>query len=296
MQTMSVIHRPPSMAWAEGVPEGPGATAAELAATVRDRRWLVLSGAGISTASGIPDYRGPDGTRRVQPMTIQDFRSSDEARRRYWARSYVGWQRLSSARPNPGHAAVADLQGLQVVDRIITQNVDGLHQRAGADRVVELHGSLAQVICELCGDGTTRPELDAAMALANPDFTATSDEIRPDGDIALLDVDVARFRAPHCRSCDSDRLRPDVVFFGDSVPKDRVTLCHRLVSDSEGVLVLGSSLAVMSGLRFVRQAVRENLPVVIVTVGPSRADELATVRSHRQLEDVLPDLVAELRR
>lgn len=284
------------MAWAQSVPDGPGATAAELAAAMSGRRWLVLSGAGISTASGIPDYRGPDGTRRIQPMTIQDFRRSSEARRRYWARSYVGWQRLDSARPNPGHTAVADLQDLGVVDRIITQNVDGLHQGAGAERVVELHGSLARVICEPCGGLVARAELDAAMARANPDYTVTSGEIRPDGDVALLELDVERFVAPRCATCGSDRLRPDVVFFGDSVPKDRVELCHRLVGDADGVLVLGSSLAVMSGLRFVRQAVREQLPVLIVTGGPSRADELATVRSHRRLEEVLPDLVLELSR
>src|SRR5690606_661957 len=160
-------------------------------------------------------------------------------------------------------------QSLGVVDRIITQNVDGLHQDAGADRVVELHGSLARVVCEHCGDLTARTELDAAMARANPDYTVTSDEIRPDGDVALLEMDVERVVAPRCRRCGADRLRPDVVFFGDSVPKDRVQLCQRMVSAADGVLVLGSSLAVMSGLRFVRQAVREKLPVVIVTVGPS---------------------------
>lgn len=282
------------MTWAERIPDGPGADAAELADVLTGRQWSVLTGAGMSTASGIPDYRGPDGTRRVQPMTIQEFRGSSAARQRYWARSYVGWHRLRQTRPNQAHRAVTALQGLGVVGPVITQNVDGLHQAAGTEQVTELHGSLARVVCDRCRALSSRRELDAMMAEANPGFTVTSDEIRPDGDIALLDLDVARFVAPRCGRCGSDELRPDVVFFGDSVPPDRVNACHEQIASARGVLVLGSSLAVMSGLRFVRQAVRIGMPVVIVTAGPSRADEVATVRSHRRLEEVLPLLVDAL--
>ncbi|MFW6599282.1 NAD-dependent protein deacetylase [Propionibacteriaceae bacterium Y2011] len=286
--------RSPDQSWARRVPAGPGADATVLAEQLRSRRWLVLTGAGMSTASGIPDYRGPDGTRRVQPMTIQELRSSSAARQRYWARSYVGWQRLHRARPNAAHRAVTELQRLGVVDRVITQNVDGLHQRAGTRQVIELHGSLARVVCDHCGDGLPRPELDAMMRAANPSYTVTSDEIRPDGDVALDEVDVTRFVTPRCPGCNHDRLRPDVVFFGDSVPRERVETCTALVAACEGLVVLGSSLAVMSGLRFVRQAARRGVPVMIITAGPTRADELAAVRSHRPVEQVLPQLLAHV--
>lgn len=290
---MTVVARTPSAGWARVVPDGPGADAPKIARTLDSRRWLVLTGAGISTASGIPDYRGPDGTRRVQPMTIQEFRSSSAARQRYWARSYVGWRRLSTARPNPAHRAVATLQRAGVLGAVITQNVDGLHQAGGARGVLELHGSLARVVCDHCELIMERTAVDAMMAAANPAFHVDSDEIRPDGDISLLDVDVERFVMPRCPGCDHDQLRPDVVFFGDRVPRERVERCHRLVAGCDGLLVLGSSLAVMSGLRFARAVARRDRPIVMITAGPSRADELVTVRSHRQLEVVLP-AVAEL--
>lgn len=248
----------------------------------------------MSTASGIPDYRGPDGLRRVEPMTIQEFRSSAAARQRYWARSYVGWQRFSAATPNDAHRAVAELQRIGVVGGVVTQNVDGLHQAAGATDVVDLHGNLAHVVCEDCRVVTARTELDAHLRAANPEFSVTSDEIRPDGDISLHSVDVARFVAPRCDTCGSDRLRPDVVFFGDTVPRERVDRCQDMVLGSSGLLVLGSSLAVMSGLRFVRSAARHGLRVVVLTAGPSRGDDLATLRSHRPLESLLPAVVAEL--
>lgn len=289
---MTVVARTPSTDWAKVVPGGPGADASELARTLRARRWLVLTGAGISTASGIPDYRGPDGTRRVQPMTIQEFRSSPAARQRYWARSYVGWRRLHAARPNEAHRAVATLQRAGVLGAVITQNVDGLHQAGGARGVLELHGSLARVVCDHCGLIMERSSVDATMASANPGFHVDSDEIRPDGDISLLDMDVERFIAPLCPGCGHDQLRPDVVFFGDGVPAERVERCHRLVAGCEGLVVLGSSLAVMSGLRFVRAVARRGRPIVMVTAGPSRADELVTLRSHRQLEVVLPAVAA----
>lgn len=288
---MTVAVRTPSAEWASRVPEGPGADAAELVAALRGRCWLVLTGAGMSTASGIPDYRGPDGTRRVQPMTIQEFRASSAARRRYWARSHVGWRRLSAVGPNAAHQAVAALQRRQLLGPVITQNVDGLHQAAGATDVVELHGSLSRVGCDHCALIMERTSVDRLIIEDNPDFSADSDEIRPDGDISLLDVDVERFTTPQCPRCGHDQLRPDVVFFGDTVPRDRVDRCRTLVDTCDGLLVLGSSLAVMSGLRFVRAAARRGVPVVMISAGPSRADDLVTVRSHRPLEVVLPTLV-----
>ena len=264
---------------------------ADLLAT---RSWLVLTGAGMSTASGIPDYRDPDGTRRIRPMGIDEFRTSAEARRRYWARSYVGWQSLRQALPNPAHAAVTGLQRLGVAGAVITQNVDGLHQAAGSEQVTELHGSLARVVCEGCGDVSPRRELDTRMAAANPGFVGLGTRIRPDGDAVLPDESVDAFRAPLCRRCSADRLRPDVVFFGDTVPRARVAHCFDLVERAEGLLVLGSSLQVMSGLRFVRRAAKRKLPIVVLTRGRTRADDLATRQVDGALEQVLPALVGRL--
>lgn len=258
------------------------------------RRWLVLTGAGMSTASGIPDYRDPDGTRRVQPMRIDEFRTSSEARRRYWARSYVGWQNLRRARPNPGHLALAALQRAGITGAVITQNVDGLHQAAGSTDVTELHGSLARVVCEACGEVTDRATLDARMAAANPGFVGAGTEIRPDGDAVLSAMAVDDFRAPLCTRCSADRLRPDVVFFGDVVPRPRVDHCFDLVERAEGLLVLGSSLQVMSGLRFVRRAAKQDLPIVLITRGRTRADDLVTLRWEAPLQEALPTLAERL--
>ncbi|TPG12933.1 NAD-dependent protein deacetylase [Pedococcus bigeumensis] len=255
---------------------------------------LVLTGAGISTDSGIPDYRGPDGTRRVTPMQYAEFLGSSEARQRYWARSYVGWQRFNRAQPNSGHAAVAALQGHGLVGPVITQNVDGLHQRAGATDVEELHGSLARVVCLTCGDRTSRWDLDDRMRESNPSYTVTSDEIRPDGDIVLNDLDVAAFRTPLCLVCGHDTLKPDVVFFGESVPKPLVEKCFRLTEEASALVVLGSSLKVMSGYRFVRRAAALDIPVAIITRGPTRGDAEATVQVDAPLAPTLTALVERL--
>ena len=255
---------------------------------------LVLTGAGISTESGIPDYRGPDGERRVTPMQYAEFIGSSEARQRYWARSYVGWQRFNRARPNTGHHAVADLQRRGLADHVITQNVDGLHQAAGATGVTELHGALAHVVCLTCGDHTSRWDLDDRMREANPDYTVTSDEIRPDGDIVLNELDVTAFRVPVCLVCGRDTLKPDVVFFGESVPKPLVEKCFRLTEQARALLVLGSSLKVMSGYRFVRRAAAHGIPVAIITHGPTRGDAEATVRLDAPLGAALSELVTRL--
>ena len=255
---------------------------------------LTLTGAGISTESGIPDYRGPDGNRRVQPMQYAEFTGSSDARRRYWARSYVGWQRFNLARPNAGHEAVARLQQTGHLGPVITQNVDGLHQAAGARGVVELHGSLARVVCLNCGEHSSRWALDERMREANPGYTVTSDEIRPDGDIALHDLDVAAFRVPLCLVCGQDTLKPQVVFFGESVPKPLVQQCFRLTDEAAALLVLGSSLKVMSGYRFVRRAAARGIPVVIITRGPTRGDAEATHQLDAPLGETLSALARRL--
>jgi NAD-dependent SIR2 family protein deacetylase len=255
---------------------------------------LVLSGAGLSTESGIPDYRGPDGQRRVQPMQYSEFTGSAEARRRYWARSYVGWQRFSLAGPNAGHRAVAALQRAGMVDAVITQNVDGLHQAGGAGEVTELHGALARVVCLTCGDRTSRWDLDVRMREANPGYAVTSDEIRPDGDIALHALDVEAFVVPLCLVCGRDTLKPDVVFFGESVPKPLVEQCFRLTEEARALLVLGSSLKVMSGYRFVRRAAARGIPVGIITHGPTRGDGEATLRLDAPLGSTLTELTRRL--
>lgn len=262
-----------------------------VAARLRDSRALVLTGAGMSTASGIPDYRGPDGRRRVAPMQYGEFIATSEARRRYWARSFVGWQRFTEAGPNAGHIAVTRLQEAGHLGPVITQNVDGLHQAAGTLEVTELHGALADVVCLTCGDRSTRQALDERMREANPGFVVDSGEIRPDGDISLEQVDVERFTAPTCVVCGRDTLKPDVVFFGESVPRPRVERCFALTERAEALVVLGSSLAVMSGLRFVRRAAARGIPVVIITRLLARGEDLATERLDGDLPATLDALV-----
>lgn len=255
---------------------------------------LVLTGAGMSTASGIPDYRGPDGTRRVTPMQLSEFVGSSEARRRYWARSFVGWRRFHAARPNPAHHLVTQLQQRGAVGSLITQNVDGLHQAAGTRDVVELHGNLVQVVCLTCDARVDRRVLDERMAAENPGFDADSDEIRPDGDVRLEAVDVERFRTPVCTSCGQDTLKPDVVFFGGAVDKRLVEHCFELTDRAPSLLVLGSSLQVMSGLRFVRRAAKLGIPIALITRGPSRGDDLVTLRVDGELGDSLRTLTQVL--
>lgn len=255
---------------------------------------LALTGAGISTESGIPDYRGPDGKRRVQPMQYAEFVGSSEARQRYWARSYVGWQRFSTAGPNEGHRAVAALQRAGLVGSVITQNVDGLHQAGGAVDVTELHGALARVVCLTCGERTSRMDLDERMRETNPGYQVTSEEIRPDGDIALNALQVRDFVVPLCLVCGRDTLKPDVVFFGESVPKTLVERCFQLTEQARALLVLGSSLKVMSGYRFVRRAAAHGIPVAIITRGPTRGDTEATHQLDAPLGVTLSELVSRL--
>jgi NAD-dependent SIR2 family protein deacetylase len=251
----------------------------------------VLSGAGLSTDSGIPDYRGPSGALRARlPMTIAEFRGSPEARQRYWARAHVGWRRIVVARPNAGHRAVAALQQAGVLRGIITQNVDGLHQAAGAHDVVELHGGLDRVVCLECGARRTRAALDQRLRAANPDLDWDEPASNPDGDTELGEEQVTRFRLVGCECCGADLLKPDVVFFGENVPRYRVQGCFELLDRSASLLVLGSSLMVMSGLRFVHRAQQARIPVAIVNRGATRGDPLADIKVDAALGEVLPTL------
>jgi NAD-dependent SIR2 family protein deacetylase len=265
-----------------------------VASVVRAGGVLVLSGAGLSTESGIPDYRGETGTlRRHTPMTYQDFVGSDEARRRYWARSHLGWRSITGAHPNTGHHAVTALARHGYLSGVVTQNVDGLHHAAGTATLVEtveLHGSLDRVICLSCRETSPRAELDRRLREANPDFAATATRINPDGDAELPDDLVRTFRPVPCTACGEGTLKPDVVFFGENVPRSRVDQCYRLVDGSDAVLVLGSSLTVLSGLRFVRHAAAAGTPVLIVNQGATRGDEHAAQRVDLPLGHALTDL------
>jgi len=254
----------------------------------------VLSGAGLSTESGIPDYRGPTGAARPStPMTFQAFTGSAEARRRYWARSHLGWRVIARARPNAGHRAVTGLERAGLLSGVITQNVDGLHTAAGTRSVVELHGNLDRVVCLHCGDLSSREHLDDRLREANRDWTAQVTAVNPDGDVDLPDEALASFRTVDCQLC-GGVLKPDVVYFGETVPADRVQACFALVGRSRALLVLGSSLTVMSGYRFVLRAAKDGTPVAVVNSGPTRGDAKADVRVDAPLGEVLPALVEAL--
>ncbi|MEU7573507.1 MULTISPECIES: NAD-dependent protein deacetylase [unclassified Micromonospora] len=254
---------------------------------------VVLSGAGLSTESGIPDYRGPSGAaRRHTPMTYQAFTRDPQARRRYWARSHLGWRTIARAAPNDGHRAVARLQHAGLLDGIVTQNVDGLHTAAGATGVIELHGRLDEVTCLDCGNLTGRDELHRRLTEANPGFDARVAHVNPDGDVELPDEAVAGFRVVDCGVCGGGMLKPDVVFFGETVPAPRVADCFALVEGARAVLVLGSSLTVMSGRRFVLRAAKRGIPVAIVNQGVTRGDGYAAVRLDAPLGATLTALAA----
>ena len=269
-----------------------------LAGLVASGEVVILSGAGLSTESGIPDYRGPTGLARqlsgATPMTYQAFTGSAAARRRYWARSHLGWRHIARAVPNHGHHAVAELDRRGLLAGIITQNVDGLHQAAGASGVTELHGSLHRVTCLSCGQRTSRSDLDLRLAAANPGWdTESATLIKPDGDAVLADDVTDSFGVVDCAWCQGV-LKPDVVFFGENVPPQRVEACYALVEHARSLIVLGSSLTVMSGFRYVRHAARRQLPVVIVNQGSTRGDEYATATLDAPLGQILTALVAAI--
>jgi NAD-dependent SIR2 family protein deacetylase len=286
--------------WTPGAPDTrPPATPAELdaaAVLLAGRRVAALTGAGLSTDSGLPDYRGPDAAPR-NPITYGQFVSDPAFRRHYWARNHVGWQHMASTRPNAAHRALARLESAGVVTGVITQNVDRLHQRSGSRRVIDLHGHYDLVRCLSCGWTCTRTELDAMLSHANPGFRerALSElgdvEIAPDADAVLERTgDFVVVDCPRCGGI----LKPDIVYFGESVPKDRVADAYALLAESDALLVAGTSLAVMSGLQFVRRAARDGYPVVIVNRGLTRGDELATVRLNAGVSEALPYLAGRL--
>jgi NAD-dependent SIR2 family protein deacetylase len=227
-------------------------------------------------------------------MTYGDFVGSEVGRRRYWARSHLGWRTIARAAPNDGHRAVAALQAWGFVDGVITQNVDGLHQAAGARDVIELHGSLDRVVCLDCRRTSPRDELDRRLREANPVFDGKATRINPDGDVELPDEVVTDFRLVPCTDCESSLLKPDVVFFGENVPRTRVERCYRLIDEARAVLVLGSSLTVMSGFRFVRYAAKAGTQVLIVNQGVTRGDTYASHRVNLPLGQALTDLATQL--
>lgn len=256
---------------------------------------VTLTGAGISTDSGIPDYRGASGAalRRHAPMTFREFTHDPEARHRYWARSHAGWPIMRSARPNPGHVALARLERDGIVASVITQNVDGLHGAAGSRRVIDLHGRLDRVTCLSCGSITAREEVRARLDAANPGWAPEPDQRNPDGDVDLTAEQVASFRMVDCAACQGP-LKPDVVYFGESVPKERVARSYESVDAASALLVLGSSLHVYSGRRFVMRAAERGIPVAIVNIGPTRGDDLASIRVEGSVSEVLRGISGRL--
>jgi NAD-dependent SIR2 family protein deacetylase len=249
---------------------------------------VVLSGAGISTDSGIPDYRGASGAalRKHAPMTFQAFIGDPEARHRYWARSHVGWPMMRDARPNAAHHAVAAWQEAGVVTSVVTQNVDSLHAKAGSPEVVDLHGRLDRVVCLDCSIIESREVIAERLEAANPGWRHLTGAINPDGDVDLTDADVRQFTMVSCTRC-GGVLKPDVVYFGETVPRDRVVDAYARVDEAQSLLVLGSSLHVYSGRRFVLRAVERGIPVAIVNQGPTRADDVADIRIDGSLGEVL---------
>ncbi len=258
------------------------------------RRLLVLTGAGLSTPSGIPDYRDRAGRwKHPRPLLYQDFVSRRAARCRYWARSLAGWGPFAAARPNPGHRALAALEAAGRVAALITQNVDGLHQRAGSRRVIELHGSLARVRCLACGAWGSRAAFQRRLLAANPGWMPAPGVLGPDGDAEPAPATgrgaERPFALPGCPRC-AGILKPDVVFFGESVPRARVERARAALARADAVLVAGSSLMVFSGYRFAREAAERGIPLAIVALGRTRADPLATVKVEARCERLLPCL------
>ncbi len=257
----------------------------------RHQRIAVLTGAGCSTDSGIPDYRDLEGRwKRPPPMTYQVFIGSALARRRYWARSMLGWPLVAAARPNPAHRALAVLQRRGTTSVLITQNVDGLHQRAGSRDVIDLHGRLDRVICLGCGVSTERAELQHRMIALNPGWLEHVAAVAPDGDADLDGLDFSGFRLPACEVC-GGILKPDVVYFGESVPRERPQAAMAALERSDALLVVGSSLMVFSGFRFARQARALGLPIASVNLGISRADDLLRLRVQQPAAQALAFLL-----
>ena len=269
--------------------------APELVALLHGRRVAVLTGAGMSTDSGIPDYRGPD-SPPSNPMTIRQFTSDRAFRQRYWARNHVGWRHMDETLPNAGHRALAELEHAGVVSGVITQNVDLLHTKAGSRTVINLHGTYAQVICLDCGNTMSRAALAELLEAANPGFAERAEAVggiavAPDADAVVGDT--TSFRTIDCGYC-GGMLKPDIVYFGENVPKDRVNEAYSLVDGADALLVAGSSLTVHSGYRFVRHAATRGIPIAIINRGRTRGDDLARVKIDNGCSPMLALLADEL--
>ena len=260
----------------------------------RNESLAVLSGAGVSTASGIPDYRDRNGDwKHAEPIQFPDFVKNPNARKRYWARSYVGWQRFSRARPNAAHFALAGLEASGRVDTLITQNVDRLHSAAGSRRVIDLHGDLGIVRCLDCNATQTRFDYQQALQAANPGWHADVFRYKPDGDAELAANSHDAFRVPGCAAC-GGVVKPDVVMFGESVPKERVQNASDAIERADALLVVGSSLMLFSGFRFARQAREQKKPIAIVNNGRTRADDMAELKVEADCGDALSAAAALL--
>jgi NAD-dependent SIR2 family protein deacetylase len=280
-------------------PTPPNEARRGIAGLLRRGPALVVTGAGVSTGSGIPDYRGPQGSlRRHRPMTYQEFRNDREASHRYWARSFVGWRLMNRAAPNVVHYALAELEQEGMVGGVVTQNVDGLHARAGSRNLVALHGDLSSVACLVCGHVEDRNSFDRRLRDANPGYLESvsldPSLVNPDGDVELSSEWVDRFRMVGCFVCGSTLLKPDVVYFGEPVPVERKERALSMLEDCSSVLVAGSSLAVMSGLRIILDGLRQGKPLAVVNGGPGRADTRATYLWRSEVEPAFLQLLDEL--
>jgi NAD-dependent SIR2 family protein deacetylase len=272
------------------------APAADLHAFVlRHPRLLVLTGAGVSTDSGIPDYRDADGQwTRGAPVLLQDFLAHEAVRRRYWARSMAGWPAVARARPNAAHEVLAELQARGYLEALVTQNVDGLHQRAGSRAVIELHGNLARVRCRDCGAVHSRRDIQRELENDHPALAGAIALPAPDGDAHLEACDLAQFRVPACRSC-GGMLKPDVVFFGEGVPRPRVEAASEALARADALLVVGSSLMVYSGYRFCEWAAAMGKPMVAINLGRTRADRLLALKIEASCAPTLSGLAGRLK-
>ena len=262
---------------------------------MHDRAFVVLTGAGISTSSGIPDYRDSEGVRRGrQPMMFQEFLNSPEARRRYWARAMLGWPRVRAAQPNAAHEAIARLQRHGLISGVITQNVDALHDQAGSDNVVELHGSLHWVLCLECRERVERDIIQRTLVEQNPYLAGVDAVQAPDGDTLLDPVFEARFQVPHCRHCGGQRMKPDVVFFGENVAPATAAKAMQRVEEAPGLLVVGSSLMAFSAFRLCRAVNDQDKPLIAINLGKTRADDLLDIKIEASCETLLPALAERL--
>lgn len=254
-------------------------------------KWVVLTGAGVSLSSGIPTYRDEKGEwQRSKPIQHQEFIQSAYVRRRYWARSLLGWSTVALAEPNPAHFALAELERRGQIELLISQNVDNLHQRAGSQKVVDLHGNLSRVVCLSCGTLSSRAELQKIMYQANPHFAELVAETRPDGDANVEGEIIEQFKPPYCAVCGGD-LMPDVVFFGGTVPTARVETCMQALEQADALVVIGSSLKVYSGYRFCVKAKELNKPIALINPGWTRADDLAQLKITEPCAAVLESLL-----